>query len=108
MEQRKDYLSWENARNRRAHKLFQDILHEAFGSDEEVVIAHHLTFDGAGDDPDEIPSADTMIFDHDIARVIWGEANYIGVLLQLAATPCDQRDALLGELYYGRAKAVGA
>lgn len=97
--ERKDWLAYENNRNHHAKELYTAILREVFGTGEEVVIAHHLTFDG--DNPDEIPSADTMIFDHDIARRIWGDG-YLTVLAQLSAAPCDQRDALLAELYYAR------
>lgn len=96
---RKDYLAWENARNHAARDLYRDILHAAFGTAEEVVIGHHLTFDG--DEPDEIPSADTMIFDHDIARRLWG-ADYQHQLMLLVCEPCDTRDALLARLFYGR------
>lgn len=105
MEERKDYLSYENARNHKAKKLYADILHEVFGRNEEVVIAHHLTFDG--ENPDEIPAADTLIFDHNVARKIWG-AGFLDVLRQLATVPCEVRDDLLGTLYYGRAKGVSA
>lgn len=105
MESRKDYLTWENGRNHRAKKLYTDIMHEAFGASEGIVIGHHLTFDE--DDPDEIPSADTLIFDHTVARKIWG-SGYLDVLRQLAQVPCELRDDLLGTLYYGREMVSGA
>lgn len=100
----KDYLVWEKQRNVKPEtkQLFTDILQEAFGKQDDVVIAHHLTFVGTDGDADEIPSADTMIFDHFIAKRIWGEENYLDILSQLAMTPCDGRDALLARMYYNR------
>lgn len=96
----KDYLLSENTRNRNNHKLYEAILREAFGKEDSVLVAHHLTFDGSSE-PDEIPSADTMIFDHDIAQRIWPNT-YKENLAELATLPCDERDARLEELFYNR------
>ena len=99
MATRKDYLSYENDRNKRRHKLYTDILTVAFGN-EGILIAHHLVF-GGGDSPDEIPSADTLIFDHDIMQKIFGD-DFKWVLTQLACEPCESRDELLATLFYQR------
>jgi hypothetical protein len=99
----KEYLSYETARNHTSHSLFTDILHEAFGKADETVIGHHVCFSADGGDTlQEIPSADSMIFDHDIAKKIWG-VGYKDVLSRLAQVPAEERDALLGEMYYNRA-----
>jgi hypothetical protein len=96
---RKDYLVWENDRNKRNHKLYTDILHHCFGAD-GVIIGHHLTF-GGEEAPDEIPSADTLIFDHPIAQMIWGDG-YLAVLEHLAVLPAEQRDIALSTYFYKR------
>lgn len=91
----------ENARNAKSGELFKAIIMEVYGAD-QFVAAHHLIFTKDGE-IQELPSADMMIFDHDIAKVIWG-ANYKDVLAKLAVTPIETRDELLGELYAARSK----
>lgn len=102
----KDYLTWEKSRNTTPEtaKLFTEILREAFGEQDNVVIGHHLTFVGLDGDADEIPSADTLIFDHFIARRIWGEEKYLDFLKLLVVVPVENRDQLLAQLYYNRDK----
>lgn len=97
---KKDYLSYENTRNKKSHKLFTDILTEVFGKT-EIVIAHHICYEGESDNPEEIPSADTLIFDHGIMAKIFGEKHKV-ILIELATTPVDERDAKLAKFYYER------
>lgn len=102
---------YENDRNAEATQVLKDMIREAFAV-KDVIIAHHLTYvieDKRADGytyqvVEEIPSADTLIFDHDVAQKIWGD-DFKSVLTQLACEPCDRRDALLAKLYYGRQKA---
>jgi hypothetical protein len=54
---------------------------------------------------DELPSADMLIFDHDVAKKLWGD-NWQAVLTQLALIPISERDAKLAELYYGRSPSA--
>lgn len=99
---------YENARNAASSDLFKRIIREVFGA-KDVIIAHHLTY--ARDDKDhtgfayetieEIPSADTLIFDHEIAKTIWGEA-WQANLVKLVLEPCESRDDLLAQLYNAR------
>lgn len=92
----KDWLSSENARNRAHAQLYTDIMHRAFGADASILIGHHLTFEEGGDltTENEIPSADTMMFDHDImGRVFGAEARLI--MAKLSQTPVAGRDAVL-------------
>lgn len=98
---------FENDRNRDCSQCFKDIIREAFKVT-DVIVAHHLTYvqdeqreDGSYEIVEEIPSADALIFDHDIALKIWG-ADFKPVLMQLACEPVSSRDALLQKLYYGR------
>jgi len=101
--------AYENDRNAEASELFKAILRETHGVG-DVIIAHHLVYvvtEKRGDFTyqvvEEIPSADTMIFDHDIARKIWGEG-FKNTLARLACEPADTRDKLLSVLFYGRRK----
>lgn len=94
----KNYLRYEDARNKSHTALYEEILQAAFGHSEEVVVGHHLTFLTRGDlrTVTEIPSADTMIFDHDIMRRIFGD-RAVEVMVQCAAVPCEGRDQVLSE-----------
>jgi len=94
----------ENDRNARNSKLYTDIIREAYLGVNVAVAGHHLmfTFHGRAE-PEEIPSADWLIFDHGIARKLWGDI-YIDVLSRLAIEPVEKRDELLAKLYYGRRK----
>jgi hypothetical protein len=99
---------YENDRNAENSKLFSDIIKEACEVD-QVIVAHHLVYVKQDTDEkgfkiqivEEIPSADSLIFDHEVAEKIWGP-NFHEVLADLATTPLPQRDAKLAKLYYTR------
>ena len=102
---------YENDRNAQSSQLFKDIIRECHNVT-DVIIAHHLTFvkvdlrDGFDYQAvEEVPSADTLIFDHDVAKVIWGD-RFLDVLKFLVCEPIETRDALLATLYYGRKSKV--
>lgn len=96
----KDWLTTEIERNKRNGEMFTGLLRKAFSDkkDLEVIIAHHLTieYEGKLATVDEIPSADTMLFDHDIMKAVFG-VKYRHVMSQLAVMPVDggARDELL-------------
>lgn len=100
--------AWENDRNAAYSDLYKAIIREAFGV-RDVIIAHHLVFvsEAMGQDGsnyttvEEIPSADTLIFDHVVAKKIWGPA-WRGVLHLLAMEPVETRDALLNKMFHAR------
>ena len=98
---------YENDRNAAAAGLFKAIIREVYKVT-DCIIAHHLVYvkvdhhDGFDYQVvEEVPSADTLIFDHDVAKKLWGD-NYKQVLMQLACEPCATRDALLAKLYQNR------
>jgi hypothetical protein len=100
--------SFENDRNADARELFKDILREVYNV-KDVIIAHHLVYvveekrDGFNYQiVEEVPSADALIFDHGVARKLWG-GQWRTHLTRLACEPCETRDALLASMYYGRA-----
>jgi len=110
--------AYENDRNAESADLFKAIIREAFGVT-DVIVAHHIVYvkperrvrkvEGMPDMEydfqliEEVPSADTLIFDHEVASKIWGEG-FRTVLIKLALEPVETRDKLLAELYYGRKK----
>jgi hypothetical protein len=97
---------YENDRNAESRELFKAIIREAYGV-QDVIIAHHLTYvkdEGDFEYVEEVPSADALIFDHDVARKIWGVDKYKDILVRLALEPIATRDKLLGELYHARGK----
>lgn len=102
--------NYENDRNAENSALYKEMIRECFDVT-DVIVAHHLTYvtedkrDGfAYQVVQEIPSADALIFDHDIARKIWGENKFMSVLVTLACEPISTRDKVLAELYHGRNK----
>lgn len=109
----KVYQGYENDRNMAMEGLIEDIVREVFGA-RKCIVAHHITFvlEETRTDPrsgleyqhqlvQELPCADGLIFDHDIACKLWGDC-YLEVLQRLACEPVATRDKLLRELYYGR------
>lgn len=101
----KDYLGTELARNKRNAALFTRMIELAYGHDDEIMIAHHLTFELNHDlnTMNEIPSADTLIFDHDAMTKIFGLKAY-DVMRDLASLPVDGglRDTALERLLNSR------
>jgi len=82
--------------------MFELMIRQACSGVTVVVGGHHIMFLIEGRPlPMEIPSADALIFDHVIARHVWGE-RYPDALSQLALEPTATRDALLRKLYYRR------
>lgn len=90
----KNYEVYENERNLRNHKLYERMVRKALGADTNILVVHHITFQVAGGEPNEIPSADTLMFDHVFMRKVFGE-DYGEVMAQLALTPVETRDQVL-------------
>lgn len=94
----KDYLGYENARNKRNAHVYTALMQAALRGEGkvEVLIGHHLTFevDGRLETENEVPSADCLMFDHPIMKAVFG-AEAIPLMRDLAALPCDERDELL-------------
>lgn len=102
--------AYENDRNSENSQLYKDIIREAYGVT-DVICGHHLVYEARETRADgftyeviqEVPSADALIFDHEVAKKIWGE-NYKWFLMQLALEPIATRDAKLKQFYYSRSK----
>lgn len=101
----------ENERNLANSDLYKDIIREAYGVN-DVICGHHIIYTATekrgGFDytiVQELPSADAMMFHHDVARKLWGR-NFKRILSKLACEPIETRDALLGTLYYSRKRGA--
>lgn len=96
----KDYLGFENARNKAHAAVYADLMRRAFAGDDQascaVLIGHHLTFELGGDldTENEIPSADCLMFDHDIMYKVFGP-NALSIMQHLATVPVEKRDDML-------------
>lgn len=98
----KDYLGYENQRNKTHAALYTRLIQRAFGNNAgnagncAVLIGHHLTFELDGDlsTENEIPSADTLIFDHSIMQAVFG-ADAVRIMQALASVPAEDRDDML-------------
>lgn len=92
----KDFLGQENARNKRHAALYTAIMQRGMGTDEDVLIGHHLCFEANKDinTENEIPSADTLLFDHGVMTAVFGD-KAIDIMQHLAATPTESRDEVL-------------
>jgi len=100
---------YENDRNAQSADLFKCIIRECYNVT-DVIIAHHLVYvkvekrDGFDYQiVEEVPSADALIFDHDVAKRLWGGA-WRDNLTLLALEPVETRDKLLAQLYADRSK----
>lgn len=94
----KDYLMAENDRNRTKHKVYERLLRAALQTEcVVVVVGHHVSFKLPGNDNlNEIPSADTLIFDFELMSKVFGAKTPL-VLEHLAVLDCNARDAMLEE-----------
>jgi hypothetical protein len=92
----KYYLSYENKRNSHHQEMFVWIIKRAFGCKEVVLVGHHFVCDYNSDlkTLNEIPSADTLLFDHDIMKECFGERS-IEIMIELAKRPVPERDEYL-------------
>lgn len=92
----KDYLSTEQSRNKAHAGIYERMLKIAFGETCAVLVGHHIGFEFNGDinTENEIPSSDTLLFDHDIMQRVFG-SKYLSIMANLAVTPVELRDSML-------------
>ena len=87
----KDYLGVENARNKKYARLYEDLLKRAFGPQHDVLVGHHITFEEHGniDSENEVPAADTLLFDHEIMCKVFGKERAIWIMRSICLYPAD-------------------
>lgn len=78
----KDFLQFENQRNHDDHITFNRFLQKAVGPC-EVLVAHHIVFLVGDEEPNEIPSADALMFNPELMGAVFGE-KAMGIMLTLA------------------------
>ena len=95
----RDYLSSEDMRNRQNAALYSALVKAAHG-DVTVFVGHHISFQKGGDitTENEIPSADSALFCHEIMTAVFGDSA-LDIMAQLARTPSAQREAALAMLW---------
>lgn len=89
----KFYLAYENRRNSHHRDLFIALTKAAMGCKEVVIAGHHFVCDYDNDlnTLNEIPSADTLLFDHDMMTAVFG-ATALDIMSQAARLPVPARD----------------
>ena len=98
----KNFLDWENKRNQRNKELYRRVICECLGmTGESVFIGHHISFGPDGSCQQEIPSADTLMFDHNFIKRLFGD-RAADALVKLALVDVDKRDQLLADLLGAR------
>jgi hypothetical protein len=95
-------LPFEDQRNVDMQDVFEAMIKETYPDVKGVGCGHHIMYMREGHVmPYDYPSADALIFDHQVAQTIWGEA-WQHTLTELALVPATARDALLRQLYAER------
>ncbi len=93
------FLSGEGKRNRTNADLFQLMLCKAWGEGCQVITGHHISFlfDGDLETEDEVPSADCLLFDHEIMSTLFPK-DYISIMATLAVLERYDRENYVRKL----------
>lgn len=90
----KNYLQSELQRNHEHKHVYDRLLKRAVANC-RVETGHHITLHIEGEeDGNEVPSADTVLFDHDFMKAVFGDG-YRMVIMDLALEPAEGRENLL-------------
>lgn len=87
----KNYVVDEYERNLSAKLLYTALLKSAYGPDAVVMVSHHITVMLPDSTVHEIPSADTILFDHDIMRKAFGTRS-LAIIGELSRVPANMRE----------------
>lgn len=97
-----NYLADEQARNHASVQLFADILKAAYPEHKvTILVGHHICFmfNDDFDTMDEIPAADSLIFDPELMFRVFGQRS-LDIMARLATLPLAERDAELRREFY--------
>ena len=91
----KNYVVDEYQRNIDSKALYTGLLKAAFGHDAIISVSHHISVRllDAAETVHEIPSADTVLFDHQIMGKVFGKARAVDKMAALARLPPHRREA---------------
>lgn len=92
----RDFIITEKNRNWENRETYTRLMRLGLGCKRgKVVVSHHLVFQvDPGLPANEIPAADTLIFDHEIMGKVFG-AGAISIMSHLASLPLETRDSQL-------------
>jgi hypothetical protein len=94
----KDFLVSENQRNHDGHKTFERFIRKALKRDDvEVLVAHHIVYLVPDEEPNEIPSADTLCFSPELMGAVFGEKRAGQIMLTLSHRTPELRDKVLAD-----------
>jgi hypothetical protein len=103
--QPKDYLTTERVRNTHPENaaLYTKLIKRAFGDNIDVIVGHHIGFQVHEhiETENEIPSADTLLFDHDIMFAAFGVDRALRLMSAMIRVPCDQREVMVANALDG-------
>lgn len=92
----KDFLTTENLRNEQGSKTFERFLRRAVGPKIQILCAHHIIYLVEGEEPNEIPSADCLLFSPDLMGAVFGD-KAMSVMLTLAHRTPELREKVLAD-----------
>lgn len=99
IEARESWLNRETRRHIDNLPLFEAMLRMAFPDTTAVIAGHHIMFMREGHPhPHEIAAADTLLFDHTIAKACWGD-EWARTLVMLALEPASGREEMARTIF---------
>lgn len=103
------YFGAEKRRNTANAATFERLVRRAFGPGVVILVGHHVVyeFDGVLDTEDEIPSADTVLFDHAIMGEVFGD-EAISLMQRIVALKPGEREKAVDEALDALEKAEAA
>lgn len=105
----KNYLDVENSRNHKNHKIYERFLKKAIHPETrvipaveqmDVIVGHHIVFLVGDEEPNEIPSADCLLFDPDLMKAVFKE-KAMAIMLTLCHRTPEERDLVLNDFLDG-------
>lgn len=92
----KNFLVSENNRNEEGSAVFKRFLQRAVGPNIEILCAHHIIYLVEGEEPNEIPSADCLLFSPELMGAVFGD-KAMSIMLTLAHRTPDLREKVLAD-----------
>lgn len=96
------FLGNENNRNTHNGMTFIALIQRAWDNHEVVMVGHHFVIAPREamraldlSQNNEIPSADTLIFDHDVMGCVFGKSEALRIMAALSQVPREARETLL-------------
>lgn len=98
----KNWIMYENDRNKRFAALYTEMIKRAIGAEHtcSTFMGHHLSFELDNDlgTENEFPSADCLMFDHEIMGRIFGD-DAKKVMMHLSQANVEDRDTILKQFF---------